>query len=738
MNNKDHHLELSEFARVFLRGRRVIFTALILTIGLTLLVSFKMDPVYEAETTIMIEESAADRTLFDLNPLLQTQTNLINQMEVIKSRTLSEAVIRSIEKSPGARQFEILEKYPTLDKRTEFLQKHLRVEQITETDIIAVKTRAPSSFEAAYLANAIANEYYIIQTEYSKSSVSEVRMFLQEQLDNIRSTLTNSEESLKAYKEEHNVAALDVETEALVKQSTDFESLFKEAETELEVETRKLETLKDKMFLAKSTLVEDLSEITSPLIEQLQLQIAEKQAMIASILAKGTPGTSETISSLQREIDQIKEKLIEEIKKIASSGIASNSPLKTTQQLFDSILQAEVEIKSLSAKTSALKSVVDTFSAQIERLPDKSLTLARLLRETQLNEKIYLMLNEKYEETRIAEAGKSANVRIIDQAKPPHKPIRPNILLNFILSVFIGFGIGVGIAYIMEFADDTLKTGTDAEKLGLPVIGAIPSAALDERFREQARGRIVKGGDKQKRDYHLIANISPKSPIAEAYRGVRTNIQFADINNPPKTILITSSSTKEGKSTTTANLAVTFTQSGSRTLIIDCDMRRPTMHNFFDIEKEKGLSNVLINEIKFEEAVSATAIPNLFLLNSGDIPPNPAELAASQQMKALLRKAREAYDYVIIDSPPIIAVTDALILSTEADGVILTVFSGAVNKNEVLKSVSLLENVKAKVLGVLINGLNIRKIYGSYYYYTHYAQYYYYYDSSDKKKKDTI
>jgi tyrosine-protein kinase Etk/Wzc len=232
----------------------------------------------------------------------------------------------------------------------------------------------------------------------------------------------------------------------------------------------------------------------------------------------------------------------------------------------------------------------------------------------------------------------------------------------------------------------------------------------------------------------LITRFSPKSPVSEAYRSLRTNIQFADIDKPKRVLLMTSSASKEGKSTTAVNLAITLAQMGSRVLLVDSDLRRPAVHNFFGMDKTYGLTNLLIGSLSFEDVTKHTEVENLDVITAGDIPPNPSELVSSDAMRKFIAAARERYDHVLLDSPPVIAVTDAAVLATRVDGVILVVSSGYVNKKEVMRAVSLLRNVKANVLGMVLNSLDIKKMFGSYYYYFHYYQYYYYYGSDPKKK----
>jgi len=291
---------------------------------------------------------------------------------------------------------------------------------------------------------------------------------------------------------------------------------------------------------------------------------------------------------------------------------------------------------------------------------------------------------------------------------------------------------------LIELLDDTLKTPEDLEKLGLVPLGVIPVVHTEEIIRRLKRqGKSFTEADLAKVEAKMITRFSPKSPVSEAYRSFRTNIQFSDIDNPKRVILMTSSATKEGKSTTCVNLAITLAQMGSKVLLIDSDLRRPNLHNFFQMDKTYGLTNVLIGSLAFDDVIKHTEVENLDVITAGDVPPNPSEMVASTKMKEFLKLARDRYDYVLLDSPPVIAVTDAAILTTRVDATILVVSSGMTGKSEIRRAINLIKNVQSSILGVVLNGLDIKKIYGSYYYYFHYYQYYYYYGSEpgEKKKK---
>jgi tyrosine-protein kinase Etk/Wzc len=743
LETHEQRIQLSEYFRVLFRGRWIIFLSFLTVVSLTAYLTHSMRPMFEASTTILIDQkNAMDQSIFNVSGPFNVQTEIANQVEVLKSRTLSEEVIRSLQLSPYKEELEILRdaspggEVVTFDAKVQGLREGISVNHLTDTDIIELSVRAHSSFEAAFLANAVAEEYYKQSLKFSRGEVSEVRQFLEDQLDDIRYKLAQSEELLKEYKETQKTVALDDETARLVEQIASFQASYNDAETELSANLRRLDFLRKKLSDTKSNLVSSMQDVNSPIFGQFEKQISEKYSMIATLKAKAAPGSDVAIKSLEDEIDQIKKRQIEEARKIAGSGAITLDPLRTDQQLVDRMIEVETEVKSLTAKAESWKNIIDDASYKLDQVPEKSLILARLTRDASLNEKIYMMLNEKFEESRISEAGKTANVRIIDQAKPPKAPFRPNKRLNIILGIFLGLGLGVAVSFLLEFLDDSIKTAEDIERMGLVLLGTIPVVKMaDIAKRMKREGKFYSKEDMDKVESKLITRFSPKSPISEAYRSLRTNIHFANLDRPNKVILVSSSATKEGKSTTAANLAITIAQMGSKTLLLDSDLRRPAIHNFFRLDRAYGLTNYLVGTMSLDEVIKKSDIPNLDIVTCGDIPPNPSEMLASRAMRNFLEEAKKRYDMIILDSPPVIAVTDAAILSTRVDGVIMVVASGFVNRREVQRAITLLRNVNARILGVLLNGLDVKKIYGSYYYYFHYYQYYYYYGGDKKERR---
>jgi len=745
---KDNTGRFSEYFRILFRGRWIIIGSFFAVVAATTYLTYRMQPVYVASASVMILDSdPVDATIRNTDPAPFRKSRNLNESELLRSRRIAEDVLRSLADSPYRTELNIMRETDqegntiTFDDRVRSLRDATSVENLKDTDVLRVVVRASSAFEASFLANAVSEEYYRYKLRSARGEISEIRQFLEQQLEVIRDQLSQSEELERAYKESRGVASMDDESRTLVEQSTGMHVLYNQTESDLNAELRRMDYLKRQLTDVRGTMVEDMGNITSPIIETLQKEIADKQSRQASLVSNPGPGTEITINALENEIETIKGKLVEEVRKIAG-GKGSLDPLKTSQDLFDGILKSEVEIKALTARAEALREAIANIDYDLDQLPEKTLVLARLTRDRKLNEELYLLLNEKYEEARISEAAKSAGVEIVDSAKPPEFPVKPRKKLNILFGMLFGLALGVGIALLIDLLDDTIKTPEELERMNLTALGTIPIVNIEDiRRRMKRQGKELTPQDEARIESKMITRFSPKSPISEAYRSLRTNIQFSDIDNPKRVILMTSSATKEGKSTTCVNLAITFAQTGSRVLLVDSDLRRPTLHNFFNVDKMYGLSNVLIGSLAFNDVIKRTEVENLDVITAGDIPPNPAEMVASERMKAFLDEARGRYDVVLLDSPPVVAVTDAAILTTRADATIIVVSSGMTGRSELKRALALIKSVGSNVLGIVLNGLDIKKMYGSYYYYFHYYQYYYYYGSetsSTKKKKTSV
>jgi len=314
------------------------------------------------------------------------------------------------------------------------------------------------------------------------------------------------------------------------------------------------------------------------------------------------------------------------------------------------------------------------------------------------------------------------------------KKIKPNRKMNVLLGMLLGLGLGAAYAFVREFLDSTVKAVETLERRGLTVLGIIPDmhAERGHWIRKQSPHRSQGGTDFRRR---LITYEDPKSPVSESYRTLRTNISYASAGKKIKSLLVSSPQPGEGKSTTTANLAIAFAQLRKRTLLVDADLRKPVQHNVFDQARGPGLSEYLIGEIKdINSIIHQTKIENLFLVTAGGLPPNPSELLGSDGMGKLVDQLEHEWDMILFDSPPLVAVTDASMISAEIDAVAMVVKAGQTEKSAVDRALDTISNVKAPLIGVIMNGASQESLGGKYSYYYSYYQYYYA-DAQGKKKK---
>jgi polysaccharide biosynthesis transport protein len=287
------------------------------------------------------------------------------------------------------------------------------------------------------------------------------------------------------------------------------------------------------------------------------------------------------------------------------------------------------------------------------------------------------------------EVKKVDNVQLLDEALLPTGKDSPRVSLNVAIAFFLGLMVSIGLVFLLEYLDNTVKTKEDIEKLSdIPVIGLLP---FDEVLAE---GKI---------QGILTTYSNPKSNAAEAYRTLRTNIQFSSLDKDIKTLVVTSTKPGEGKSTIISNMAITMAQSGKKVLLLDCDLRKPSIHKKFTLSNSKGLTNVLLKDKKFEDCINATDVDNLHVVTSGPVPPNPSELLGSNKFKLLLKHLSTIYDVVLIDTPPVLIVTDSQILSSICDGTVILTCHGETEKEALIEGKSLLQKVNSNILGVVLN-----------------------------------
>jgi capsular exopolysaccharide synthesis family protein len=490
-----------------------------------------------------------------------------------------------------------------------------------------------------------------------------------------------------------------------------------------------------------------VEQVTAQKLAQLNAQVVEAESKRVEAETRyqqataltSTPDMLDSIPEVLNNelIRQIKSMEVELYKRMSELSkkygenhpqmVAIESELKTLQkrkgQEVNRVINSlRSEYKVAQAKENSLKAALERQKKESLELNQKAIAYAVLQREAESARQMYELLIKRFKETSLTEDMKTGNIRIIDQAEVPLHPVRPKRRLNLLLAVVVGLLTGTGLAFFFEYLDNTIKLPEDIKRhLGIPYLGPVPAMAFAENGKPDGN-----------RVPELVTLHAPKSTASEAYRGIRTSILFSSADKPPQVLLISSAAPQEGKTCTALNLAITMAQADTKVVLVDCDMRKPSLHRVMGVPKDIGLSNLLVGSCDVKEAIISTRIENLDLIPSGPIPPNPSEILGSARMATLLELLRKTYQRIIIDSPPITAVTDAAVLGSLADGSVIVVRAGDTPREIVRNGVNHLMSVNSRILGAVLNGVDMERDGYSYY------QYYYYYYGEDGRRKKTV
>ncbi len=681
-----------------------------------------------------------------------------------------------------------------------------KIESIRDTDVLTIGYESESPNECSEAINALQLAFQEETTRYARLEYTQIREFLEDRVKETQTYLDDAEQQLRDFKKENQISELSPVSEKLVDQASTFEadlhtamtdSLLKYTEiniikkkitnqniilNDLYIKDRDLtkrleDKAKDKQKLSDDELAivdtlesdiladqidedyflsqeeekeEDVEAIASidnilnnGLIQQLMAEIVEKERFIIKLTSKSNYNSEHPeLTKQNEELSNLKRELKDKISETVQVNTLQD-PFSYRSKLIEKLANVESEYEIVSSRLIGLRETVEYYSGEISQLPDQELELSKLTRDKMFNEKIHTLITERYEDAKIAEISQLGNVRILEAAGIPRIPIKPKKMMNYLIGVILGLGIGIGAAFLAHSMDTKLRTVDDIENfVKSPIVGTIPFIELPVSELDELSKMIQEASPERKKKLQrsfshingqLISHYSPKSPVAEAYRSLRTNI-IANKDAGPISFLITSSSPKEGKSTTVSNTAITLAQMNSRVVVVDIDMRRPTVHTKFGIDKENGASDYLIDDtLILKDVIKPSGIPNLDVITSGFIPPNPSELLASQRMDEFLAKLKENYDYVIFDTPPIIAVTDAIIMAKKVDKVFVVMRVSHTEKAILNRAKEILDNVDKQIDGFVVNGIKVQKYYSRHKYYYYY--YYYYYGEENKNKK---
>jgi succinoglycan biosynthesis transport protein ExoP len=576
--------------------------------------------------------------------------------------------------------------------------------------LITVTDRKPQ--RAALIANTVADTYIEYNLDYKLEGARSAMAWLAEQEADLKRQLEESELKLYQYKKDRNLLAVSLDDkQSMLSQNL---SSVNNKLTELHIKLLEMDAKRGMIQQARNNITEEetLPEIRDrPEIAKLRdayTQLAKEYADLSSRYGAEYPKMKSLIGQMET-IRKAYEKEVDDV-------------LATFEKSYDEMRDNERSLKALMEQQK--KEAIELSKIEVEYKP--------LKRASEQEEKMYGIIASRQKEIDITGPMKTNNVRVLERAVVPTVPVRPKPIQNLLLGLMLGLGSGIGMAFLIEALDNTLKTQQDVEQfLGTPVLGLVPIIGA------APGGEAVQPTDNL-RERDLGVFLDPKSVAAECCRSIRTNILFMSPDKPLKVMVVTSPSPQEGKTTTAINLGVTMAEAGSKVLIVDTDMRRPRLHRSFGVPNQTGISTVIVGKATLEDAVKRTDVPNLDVLPCGPVPPNPSELLHTDRFGHVLSQLAKMYDRIILDSPPTSAVTDPAVLGNLADGVVLVIKAGETTREAAMHARRQLATAKARLVGVVVNAIDFSNpAYGYEYYYRNYYRYGYTYGNGPDQKATT-
>jgi succinoglycan biosynthesis transport protein ExoP len=718
--------DVRQYLAMLHKRRGIVVTCLAVSLLVAVLYNYTTRPVYQATTQILIDRDTPDvLPSKELVDIVQGGADYYQtQYQLLKSRSLAEGAVEQLklQKSPELatgpmmnpleRVQRLLGRQPRvlldsdgmpLSPAIAAFRSRIEVDPIPGTRLVNLHFNAYNPKVAADAVNALADLYIEQSLDFRYTTSSGATRWLSDRVREQLAKVEAAEKALQEYREREGLIDHE-ERQSLVQQ--------------------KLETLNAAVLdarterIAKETLAKQITTLSPAQLETLPLVSG-----------------NETVQALKNELTSLQRdqaRLAETLGDRHPDMVRIRSQIRKTQERLRAEVRnvaraAESEAQAARARETQLEANLDAVKREAQDVSRKAIELGVLRREVDTNRQIYQDLLTRTKQTGLETELKTTNIRVVEKAEVPRGPISPRKTRNYEIALAFGLALGVGLALLFESFDNTFKTPEDLkEHLGVPFLGMVPDVTAASASKEMMRGLSPT----------LLVSKNASSAVADAYRVLRTNLIFTSAETTGRVLVVTSAGPGEGKTTTLANLAAALAYNGSKVLAVDADLRRPTLHQHFGLQKTPGLSDLIVGKSAASQTIQSTRIDGLQLLPCGYIPPNPAELLGSPMMKQVLEAVRSHYDWVLLDSPPILAMADAAVLCPLVEGVVMLVAAETPTKPAVARAIDQVQRVGGKVVGVVLNKVNLQR--NSYYYSQYYGEYYrsYYAEGTGYARRD--
>lgn len=722
--DEETEINLLEYWQLLLKRKWVVIACVGAAVFFTTAYVFKVTPKYKAVSTMMIEdESSRILSIEDEFGYRQRYADprfFNTQIKLLGSKALMERVARKLdlvhhplfeEEGNNNRKSKEEENIDPYLKLADSLKESLEVSPVRDTKLVEVGFTSPDPKFAASLVNSVSEEFVDFYIEKRYQTTQRASRFLEEQIDDLRNRLAVKETELQRYSQEKDIYFLNENESAVVSEFADINQAYTQARIDRINAQAKYEEL-------KNVRIDSLPQFTA----------------------------NQVLRDLRTEYVQIKNEF-EEMSQVFKSDYPDLVKLKGRLDSMRAELEAEIasakeaaetEYKTALNKENSLKNLLDEQKADVAQMNSNAIQYNNLLIEVQNMRDQLASLEQRQSETLIsARLGdlKTTNVSIIEPAEVPINPVSPKKKLSLILALMVGLFGGVGLAFVLEYLDNSVKSPEEAQKLtGVPSLGVVPYLPKDGLKKIKRQGYSYRYSYREKegdgkndkfdkiKKIELVNHLYPNFTLSEDYRTIRTSILLSSAGHPPVSIAFTSALPKEGKSVTVANMAVSFAQLNEKVLIVDADMRKPQQHRIFGLRTSKGMSSYLTGKASLEECIHETKVDGISLIPCGPVPPNPTELLNSKPMRQMVSEVKGKFDKVLYDLPPVLAVVDPVVLSNLVEATVFVVYPRKTTEKAFVSAVEELRRGRTKIIGTVFNGMRLDK--DDYYYKSFYKSYY--------------
>jgi succinoglycan biosynthesis transport protein ExoP len=718
------HSHVSDYLRIVYKRRWVAIAAFLLVFISGVVGSVRTVPIYEARTQLIIEKDARRAT--SLNTVLEDRDSWYQddfyptQYKILQSRSLALRTAQALETkaservpsapglsfsvsgliskglstvtglvsgpapAPAAAPSQEAVASALVSRRADRILGGLSVAPIKNSRLVDVKFTSSDPEFAASVANEIANQYIVQALEFRQAATTQAGDFLTGRLEEQRKLVEESDRKLQEYKERTNSTSVDDKQNIVVQKLNTLSSELVQARIDRMDKEASYNTLAD--LQQKGEPLDAFPVVmASEVVRRIKTELTAKEAERAKMSSTFGPAY-QPMRELSRQIDTMRADLTSEIQKVVGS--------------------VRAEYQAAKAKEEGLSRSLQSQQAESLGFDRKMLDYSALAREAASNRQLYETLLMRTKETGAAGEYRGSNIQVLDKAEVPSYPILPHTQRDLMVSALTGIVLALGLVFGFEYFDSRIKTPDDVKNhLQLPFLGMIPAFAGESH-----------GGEAP-----LLHTDTPPA-VSEAIRAIRTAVLFSTAEEGARTVVVTSTGPSEGKTMVSSSLAITLAQAGQRTVIVDADMRRPRMHEALGRSQEPGLSNVLVGEATLADAARPTTVQNLSVLAAGHIPPNPAELLGSQKYLEVVAELKKRFDWVIIDAPPVMPVTDAAVVAHTAGGVLFVIGAEMTPRQNAQAALEQLRGANARFIGAVLNRVHIQR--HSYYYAPYYRKEY--------------